>query len=310
MTVPILYTTDLYHPHEDPDDHFDLAILFALPELDVRAIVIDRGERHKDRPGIVTLQQMMAITGRSVPWALGMIQNVPWHGYVPEDELDGVHLILKTLRESDRPVIIFTTGSLRDVAAAYNREPEMFQKKTERLYINAGHSSGETEWNVQLEPSAFFRMLRAHLPVYWMPCFGADGYQTYWKFHQSEVLESAPLSVQNFFVYALEKIPPGEIDPIQALQRPISDSVKQKIWALERNMWCTAGFLHAAGIENNTFAFVKKRVILNEAESKTTITDSDEGIELMTFRQADPEAYTNSMTESLRELFSKLGVNP
>ena len=29
--VPVIYCTDLFHPHDDPDDHFDLATLFALP---------------------------------------------------------------------------------------------------------------------------------------------------------------------------------------------------------------------------------------------------------------------------------------
>ena len=26
----LIHITDLYHPHEDPDDHFDLAQIFAL----------------------------------------------------------------------------------------------------------------------------------------------------------------------------------------------------------------------------------------------------------------------------------------
>jgi hypothetical protein len=39
--VPILYSSDLYHPHADPDDHYDLATLFALEELNVRGIILD-----------------------------------------------------------------------------------------------------------------------------------------------------------------------------------------------------------------------------------------------------------------------------
>jgi hypothetical protein len=39
--VPILYSTDLYHPHADPDDHYDLATLFALAEFDIRGIILD-----------------------------------------------------------------------------------------------------------------------------------------------------------------------------------------------------------------------------------------------------------------------------
>lgn len=303
-SIPIIYTTDLYHPHQDPDDHYDLATLFALPEFDIRAIVIDRGELGKDRPGVCAIEQMMKISGRAVPYALGMVQNVRWSGYYPDDELLGVHLIIKAVRETQKPVTIFTTGSLRDVCAAYYREPELFQKKVARLYINAGHSSGMEEWNVKLEPAAYFRMVRAHLPVYWMPCFGDGGYQTFWKFRQSDVLETAPLSVQNFFVYALTKAPLNELDPIQALERPIPNDVKQKIWADERNMWCTAGFLHAVGRENDTFSFEKKWVLLNENEGKTVFSPNEEGVELLTFHQRDPEAYNKSMTETLRALLS------
>ena len=41
--VPMVYATDLFHPHDDPDDHFDLATVLAMPELDVKAILLDLG---------------------------------------------------------------------------------------------------------------------------------------------------------------------------------------------------------------------------------------------------------------------------
>ena len=37
--IPIIHSTDLFHPHDDPDDHFDLACLFALKEFNVKGIV-------------------------------------------------------------------------------------------------------------------------------------------------------------------------------------------------------------------------------------------------------------------------------
>ena len=33
--IPVIYSTDLMHPHVDPDDHFDLACLYAMPEADL-----------------------------------------------------------------------------------------------------------------------------------------------------------------------------------------------------------------------------------------------------------------------------------
>ncbi len=43
MTHPIIHQTDLFHRHGDPDDHVDLATVFALASqgrLDMRGIVI------------------------------------------------------------------------------------------------------------------------------------------------------------------------------------------------------------------------------------------------------------------------------
>ncbi|MCI0408006.1 MAG: hypothetical protein L0191_05475, partial [Acidobacteria bacterium] len=44
-SIPVIYTTDLFHPHDDPDDHFDLATIFAMPELDLKGIVLDQGDK-------------------------------------------------------------------------------------------------------------------------------------------------------------------------------------------------------------------------------------------------------------------------
>ena len=69
--IPVLYSTDLFHPYDDPDDHFDLATLFGLPEFDVRGIVLDLGEKQKQKTGRPAVEQMMRITGRKVPWPSG-----------------------------------------------------------------------------------------------------------------------------------------------------------------------------------------------------------------------------------------------
>lgn len=73
--IPIFYSTDLLHPYDDPDDHYDLATLFALEEFDVRGIVLDLGERQAQRSGKPALDQMMKITGRKVPWYLHFQQG-------------------------------------------------------------------------------------------------------------------------------------------------------------------------------------------------------------------------------------------
>ncbi len=49
--VPLIYCTDLYHPHDDFDDHIDLATVFAIPALDVKAMLLDKGDRQTKSPG-------------------------------------------------------------------------------------------------------------------------------------------------------------------------------------------------------------------------------------------------------------------
>ncbi len=126
--VPVIYSTDLLHPHDDPDDHYDLATLFALPEFDVRGIVLDLGERQQQRLGRPPVEQILHLAGRRVPYVMGINRPLGTRddraADVPEEFQGGIDLILSTLRQSKEKVVIFSTGSLRDVAAAYNREPE------------------------------------------------------------------------------------------------------------------------------------------------------------------------------------------
>ena len=306
-SVPILYSTDLFHPHDDPDDHFDLMTLFSIPEFDIRAIVNDIGPQAKGRTGALPVSQMTYLTGRKVPYTCGLTENLK----SPEDKTEnqpaeaqkGVELIVKVLREATGPVTLFTTGSLRDMAAAYNREPELFKSKVARFYVNAGHSGGEEEWNVKLDRNAFVRILQSDLPVYWLPCFGTNGYSSYWKFRQGAVLESAPIPIQNFVIYALTKSSPLKVNPLIFLTSTPSDEVKKKLWAEERNMWCTAAFLHAAGRSNPTYTFETIKVHIDE-RGVTRITNNEKDHSIRTFHCNDPKAYAVSMREELKRLVS------
>ena len=71
-TVPVIYCTDLFHPHDDPDDHFDLATLYAMPELDIKGVVLDQGRKQLERLGRIPVSQMNRITGRKVPAVIGL----------------------------------------------------------------------------------------------------------------------------------------------------------------------------------------------------------------------------------------------
>lgn len=336
--MPVLYSTDLHHPHQDPDDHFDLATLFALPEFDVRGIILDCGSRQVEQPGRIPVEQMIHLTGRKVPYAIGL--GSPLRS--PDDDgrdqpaqfQKGVALILDVLRKSSEKVTLFTTGSLRDVAAALNRDRELFRRKVGRLYVNigdSGASGGGQEYNVNLDPKAYVCVLRSGLPIYWCPCFDGGvwkrqrGYATYWQFVHHDVLETAPAALQNWFIYALLK---PDVDPIEFLSRPQEPSQRKRVWAMRRNMWCTAPFLHAAGreiiqlapdrwfagpadtvakAEEAPYAFVPAHVAVDDDARATLRLDADaEGAAVLVFKILDPDNYDRIMNSCLRELFAEL----
>lgn len=242
--IPVVYSTDLLHPHDDPDDHYDLACLFALPEFDRRGIILDLGERQAQRTGRPAVRQMEHITGRQVPTAFGL--NRPLRTFddqardEPEEFQAGIEMLLAVLRESREPVTIFTTGSCRDVAAAFNREPELMRAKVKAIYFNVGRglNAPQDEWNVKLDPVAYLRVFESGLPLYWCPCFGEDGYGTHYEADQSLVVGACATPVRNFFVYCLTK---STADPIEFLAET-SDAPQGP-----RSMWCTGPMLHAAG---------------------------------------------------------------
>ncbi|MHC4371599.1 MAG: hypothetical protein ACYSW8_28630, partial [Planctomycetota bacterium] len=74
--VPVLHVTDLFRPHMDPDDHWDLACVYALAyrgDIDLRGILIDQlsGDSGGRNPDIAAVAQMNFITGKAVPVAVG-----------------------------------------------------------------------------------------------------------------------------------------------------------------------------------------------------------------------------------------------
>jgi len=348
-SVPVIYSTDLFHPPDDPDDHVDLATLFSLPELDVRAIILDLGHQQGSKPGEIPVRQMAALTGRQVPHATGLLCPLRY----PEDKAENqfgktdsaINLILQTLRDSERKVSIFTTGSLRDVAAALNRDEDLFRAKVARIYVNAGNSAGSpTEWNTLLDPQAYIRLMGSDLPVYWCPCFGPGAtlealfkgtlkpqpYSTYWKFTQQEVFEALPPRLQNYFLYALGRKLTQLEDPIAYLNRVPEESLKETQWKARRNMWGTGPLIHAAGRQlyrqgdmwsalasparglqpSKVFDFIPVNVTIDR-DMKTTMQLSDVTGKMKVFHPVDLENYQAAMTTSLRKLLAEMPrVNP
>jgi hypothetical protein len=246
--IPVIYSTDLMHPHDDPDDHFDLACMFSMPEADLRAIVLDRGDRQVQQPGFKPVSQLNYLSGRHVPAAVGLRDQLKTPSDTAEDQpaeyQNGVQLILQTLQNTKHKAAIIFVGSGRDVVAAYNRGPDLFHKKVRSIHGFIGEASDPThrEWNVNLDPQAFIRLMRADLPFYWIPCFDGGawvnhGHASFWRIKQGEVLQETPPLLQRYFLYMLRQ---ATNDPIAYLTQKTSAEDRTWMMSVQRNLWCGA----------------------------------------------------------------------
>jgi len=258
--IPMIYSTDLYQPPQDPDDHYDLAMLAALEELEIKALIFDVATPHRTPAefGKTAMDQLAKITGHSpTPWKVGLPKPLR----LPDDQAfdqpyqDAVELILSTLEQSEEPVVMFLVGSCRDFTVAFNRNPDLLRKKVKAIYVNAGNGpkGNQTEWNVTLDPNAYVGLMTSGLPIYWCPCFtevyqlpspeevsAGKAFCTYFVVpNQAELLASTRNPVKNYFAYALSN---SQEEPLGFL-----DKEPQPLPVDPRNMWCTGPFLHAAG---------------------------------------------------------------
>jgi len=262
--IPVIYSTDLYHPHQDPDDHYDLAMLYSLEELDVKAFIFDVTTSYREPKdfGLIALEQMSKITGKTLPpYSAGLrhrLRSPDDQAYDQPKECQGaVELILSTLEQSDEKVVMFLVGSCIDFVVAFNRRPELLKEKVKAVYVNAGNGprGDQTEYNVGLDLYAYVGLMTSGLPIYWCPCitdaerlctpdevFEGKAFCTYYKVpNQAELLASTRPIVKNYFAYALNRL---QEDPLAFL-----DKEPQPLPEKPRNMWCTGPFLHAAGRE-------------------------------------------------------------
>ncbi len=256
-SVPVIHCTDLFHPHSDPDDHFDLATLYAMPELDIKAVVLDQGRKQLGSPGSIPVSQMNRITGRQVPAVIGLAEPLKSPSdkalEQPSQFQGGVELILRTLRRSPKPVSISAVGSMRDVVCAFNREPALFRTNVAMVLAFIGEASDSKflEWNVTLDPHAFAGLMRSGLPVYWVPCFDGglwqnNGHASFWKAGHRALLDKAAPDVIQYFIYALEK---ETSDPLAFLSRPAEAERRERLLAGTRNLWCAAALGVLSGRE-------------------------------------------------------------
>jgi len=262
--VPVIDTTDLYHPHQDPGDNLDLIAAYGLPEVDLRAVILDVTERFRDPategiardPGFIPVLQLNRIFHREVPYAVG-----PFHALsdpsddasgAPADEQAGIRLLLDTLERSDAPVDITVFGSARVVAAAWNRAPGLMLRRTRLVHVCAGSSEPSfVEWNVALDPEAMIALLRSELPLAIYPCatsagpFAYGARNCFWLLPSLDLLAQTHPMLRSYVAYALSRS--SRSDFLRAVEEPIDDATLAALLARPHNVWETCVWAAISG---------------------------------------------------------------
>lgn len=264
--APLIHVTDLFHPHGDPDDHFDLAVAYALTlrgAVDLRGVVIDYPpEFRPGDPAVVAVAQMNRLTGQAVPVAIGTSLKLKNR----RDALEGasaretaaVRFIHAQLRAAERPLALACVGNAADIVVAALREPDLFRTKCAGVYLNSGSAHdnpsnpAQLEFNVRLDPAAYAAMFDLPCPLFWFPCWhttehresGADG-SFYWLPH-AEALGGISAGLANYFAYMFDR----SANPkwLRAMKAMPPAASWEKILKEKRGMWSTVSQFAAAGL--------------------------------------------------------------
>ena len=186
--VPVIDITDLYHPPQDVGDNLDLIAAYALPEVDLKAVILDVtaafASRFPDPATPTRTRPARAIrgssrSGSSTPSSAGTCPcRGPRHdafapgpdGDAPAFQQQGVELMLRVLREAAEPVHIVSFGSARPLAVAWNRQPDLLRRRSPAPLsppVLAGGVSGVERHALRrgLRPLAPLRSPPGPLPV-------------------------------------------------------------------------------------------------------------------------------------------------
>ena len=263
--TPLIHYTDLFHPHGDPDDHFDLACAFSLGyqgSIDLRGIGLDYPPaRRVGDPDVMAVSQLNRICGMTVPNVVGTSQFITKRNDtlpdLPPRETASIRWLIDSLEKSDCPVAITVVGSSTDVIIAARREPELFRKKCAGVYLNAGatHQARpeQLEMNVSINPAAYAAMFDLPCPLYWFPCWHmteerkSNEWGTfYWMPHRKvfEGVESTPLLGYFWYMFSRMTSPLW----LRTTLTPPPEAEWTKILEGQRGMWSVASLFVLAGL--------------------------------------------------------------
>ncbi len=336
----VLHQTDLFHPHMDPDDHFDLATIFALAALgdvELRGLILDfPPEFHRASPAVGAVAQMSRLTGVAVPIAAGGNVRFDKRGDVcsdlPKSESFAIDFIVDQLERAEAPVRVIIAGSATDVAVASSRRPELFREKCSGVYLNAGSAfpnpdePERLEYNVELNPAAYATMFDLPCPLYWFPCWRnvldwkSGENSSFFFLEHADAFQGVSDELRGFFAYMFSKT--NDVDWLKGLERP-NDELWNSILAGRRAMWCPASLLTLADksvtkngeIVERTDDFEQSPDALFKMENievscdddgRTTWKYADRETNRKILRVLDVDAYPKAMAKAINTLFRSI----
>ncbi len=326
MKPYLVHMTDLFHPHGDPDDHYDLALAFALHKLgyiELGRVICDYPPAHRaGDPALCAVAQLNEITGSDVRVSAA-----------PADPDAQAAMVLNILRTAERPVCFTVVGTTEHIAQAIRLEPELFTEKCAGIYLAAGTGietpGGVLEYNVKLHPSAFRTTLTAPCPVYWAPCFhtiipGVDSaekggeYGSVYCIQQKELLNSLTDSLKKYFLYMLTRS--GDPKYLRYLEAPVDTEALSVFGEQDRRLWSTPLLLSLAGIKCDTYEYLPADVQCSEDGHTAWTPAADRNAPGCRYifhirhcdRQSDHSfdktgAYREEMLRILRQLLVQIG---
>lgn len=337
----VVLTTDLYHKHADPNDHWNLASMFSLAYQglirfagimcdDDRSIKEDGSFLHFGDPSVQSVAQMNFITGMAVPVGFGSRRPIKTRRDLDEvlkerKRISSVTLLLDTLQRSESKVDIHMCGSCKDVVIAYNYAPELFEKKCDCIYLNAGTYDKQEplEYNVSLEPYAFSQIFSIPCTIRWSPCFDSLKFPfvsapraSYYDIEQGEIALVMSQAVKKYFNFMYGKV--FDVNWLHYLRSPLDEMLVAE-WASKiRQMWSTPGFLLSAGktvTPNGDIVDITPSVSSVYGYRPVSVKVSEDGhlswcdtesSNVQMFVNAGPDVYPKAMREVVKTLIQAL----
>lgn len=342
----VVLTTDLYHRHADPNDHWNLASMYALAELgwirfagimcdDDRSLTSDGSFLHFGDPSVQSIAQLNYITSKAVPVGFGSrlpIKKKEDLDYVLKSKrkISSVTLLLETLQRAEGKVDIHMCGSSKDVLIAYYNAPDLFEKKCDCIYLNAGtyKIQDPIEYNVSLEPYAFSQIFKIPCNICWSPCFDKlipypympAKRANYYEINQSDMVPHMSEAIKKYFNYMYGAV--FDENWLSYLRKPLDEELLNGWANSKRQMWSTPGYLLSAGKNvtetgeivdkdtNTSPLYEYKPVHVRANEDGIVEWEDAEESNVSMFINKDPEIFNNAMSEVIKKLMSALPDMP